>query len=646
VSGGFLEQAFVYLLAAVVAVPVARRLGLGSVLGYLAAGVAIGPFGLALLGTGGEDVMHVAEFGVVMMLFVIGLELQPSLLWRMRGPILGLGGLQVVATTAAFAGLGMALGMPWRAALAVGMILSLSSTAMVLQALAERGKLRTAGGESAFSVLLFQDIAVIPMLAMFPLLAVAPAHGAAEAGHGAETWVAGLPAWAQTLAVLGSVAGVVAGGRFVVRPAFRMIARTGLREMFTAAALLLVIGIALLMSRVGLSPALGTFVAGVVLADSEYRHELEGDLDPFKGLLLGLFFIAVGATIDFALVAEAPGRIAALVVGIMAVKLALLLVLARVFRLSTEQALLFAFALPQVGEFAFVLLSLAGQEGVLGAETTGPLVAAVALSMAVTPLLMLLNERVVQPRMGCRVAPAQRDADEIDPGHSPVLIAGFGAFGATVGRLLKANGVATTVLDVDSDRVDLLRSLGLSVYYGDATRPELLQAAGAAHARLLVIAVDTPERTREIAETARRHHPHLAVLARAFDWDDAHELIEAGVGHVYRESLDSSLRLGEEALRLLGFRAHQAHRSAQKFRRHDEESVRELTEDRGDRSLYLSRARQRIGDLEALLRADLEEVGLDRDAGWDQETLRDEARRGVVPPSPADAEAVPARDGG
>ncbi|HEY0015715.1 MAG TPA: monovalent cation:proton antiporter-2 (CPA2) family protein [Longimicrobium sp.] len=632
---GFLEQAFVYLLAAVVAVPLARRLGLGAVLGYLLAGVAIGPFGLRLLGTEGQDVMHVAEFGVVMMLFVIGLELQPSLLWRLRAPILGLGGLQVAATTAVFAGIALALGLEWRAALAVGMILSLSSTAMVLSTLAEKGLIKTEGGQSAFSVLLFQDIAVIPMLALFPLLAVSHAAPAAGGEHAAaETWVQGLPAWAQTLAVLGAVAAVVIGGRFVVRPVFRTIGRLRMREIFTAAALLLVVGIALLMTRVGLSPALGTFLAGVVLAESEYRHELESDLEPFEGLLLGLFFIAVGATIDFARVAAEPMTITGLVAGIIAVKLVLLLALARAFRLSREQGLLFGFALPQVGEFAFVLLSFAQQEGVLGTDVTGPLVAAVALSMAATPLLMLFNERVIQPRIGPRAAPA-READAVEEEH-PVLIAGFGAFGATVGRLLAANGVGTTVLDVDSDRVELLRSLGLRVYYGDASRHDLLRAAGAERARLLVLALDTPERTRDLVKTARKHFPHLVILARAFDWADAHDLIASGVTHVYRESLDSSLRMGQDALGMLGFRAHQAHRAAQKFRRHDEDAVRELTESREDRSRYISVARRRITDLEQLLMADLEGAELDRDAGWDPETLREEARRGA-PPAPAPA---------
>lgn len=623
---GFFVQAFVYLAAAVIAVPIAKRFGLGSVLGYLLAGVAIGPFGIGFVGAEGQDVMHFAEFGVVMMLFVVGLELEPELLWRLRAPILGLGGLQVGVSTVAFTGAGIALGLPWQEALAVGMTLSLSSTAIVLQTLSEKGLLRTSGGQGSFAVLLFQDIAVIPMLALMPLLAAGhgpPETGAAGGGHEATTWIAGLPAWAQTLAVLGAVAGIVIGGRYLLRPVFRAIGRTRLREIFTAAALLLVIGIALLMSRVGLSPALGTFLAGVVLANSEYRHELESDIEPFKGLLLGLFFIAVGASIDFALIRSQPLPIVGLTLAIVAVKFVVLVLLARAFKLATDQSLLFAFALPQMGEFAFVLFSFANQEGVLTTTITSPLVAAVALSMAITPLLLIVNERLIQPRFGTRRS-GEREPDVIEE-RSPVLIAGFGSFGSTVGRLLRANGINTTVLDVDSDRVELLRKLGLEVYYGDASRYDLLHTAGAAQARMLVLALDTPEKTRELVETAKKHFPHLTILARAFDWSDAHDLLEAGVTHVYRQALDTSLRMGTDALRLLGFRAHQAHRASQKFLRHDEESLRELTEWRREkRSAYLGAAKRRIEELERMLRSDLEERGLERDAGWDPESLREE----------------------
>ena len=629
-SGDFLFQAFVYLTAAVIAVPIAARLGLGAVLGYLLAGVVIGPFGLGLLGEGGEDIMHFAEFGVVMMLFLVGLELEPSLLWRLRGPILGLGGLQVVVTTGVVAVIALLLGLPWQQALAVGMILSLSSTAIVLQSLNERGQLKTAGGQASFAVLLFQDIAVIPMLAIFPLLAGAAATGDAAHGadsHAATTLVAGLPPWAQTLAVLAAVGAIILGGRYLLRPVFRAIAATRLRELFVATALLLVVGIALLMNQVGLSAALGTFLAGVVLANSEYRHELESDIEPFKGLLLGLFFLAVGASINFALILAQPLLILGLVAGVIAVKFAVLFALAKLFRLGTDQALLLAFALPQVGEFAFVLFAFGVQTQLFGGSIADPLVAVVALSMAATPLLMIFFERVIRPRVGTKEGPA-RQPDAIDE-HNPVIIAGFGGFGATVGRLLRANGIGVTVLDNDADRVEALRRLGLKVYYGDASRYDLLIAAGAEQARLLVLALDTPERTLDLVHTAHKHFPQLTILARAFDWQDAHDLLAAGVPHVYRETVDTSLRLGADALRLLGFRAYQAQRAAQTFLRHDEESVRELTGQRDDRAIYLLAARQRIADLERILQADLADTDLGRDAGWDAESLRaDMQRRG------------------
>jgi monovalent cation:proton antiporter-2 (CPA2) family protein len=635
-SNEFLFQALVYLAAAVIAVPVAKRLGLGSVLGYLMAGIIIGPFVLGLIGSEGSDVMHVAEFGVVLMLFVVGLELEPSLLWRLRGPILGLGGLQVVLTTLLITGVALALGRSWQEGLAIGMTLAMSSTAIVLQSLNEKGLLKTAGGQSSFAVLLFQDIAVIPILAIFPLLATHSAESGGEESHAATTLVAGLPAWAQTLAVLGAVVAVVLAGRFLVRPALSMIARTQLRELFTAAALLLVIGIALLMTQVGLSPALGTFLAGVVLANSEYRHELESDIDPFKGLLLGLFFIAVGASMDFALIFTQPLLILGLTLAAVTIKFVVLFSLGRVFGLSLDQRLLFAFALPQAGEFAFVLFSFANEEGVLSPEISSPLVAAVALSMALTPLLLLVNERLVQPRIGTRER-SVREADAIDE-QTPVIIAGFGEFGATVGRLLRANGIDTTVLDIDSDRVDLLRKLGMKVYYGDASRHDLLEIAGAGRAKLLVLALDSSEKTLELVHTVKKHFPQLTILARAFGWEDAHDLIEAGVTHVYREALDTSLRMGTDAMRLLGFRAYQAHRAAQTFLRHDEESLRELTNRRSDRTMYINVARQRIEDLEQMLMADLKGRGLERDSGWDAESLREEVRSMTTPPSPAPAD--------
>ena len=548
---GVFVQALVYLAAAVVAVPVAKRLGLGSVLGYLIAGALIGPFVLGLVGHEGHDVMHFAEFGVVMMLFLVGLELQPSLLWRMRGPLLGMGGAQVLVTTGIGMAVAMALGVELRPALAVGMIFALSSTAIVLQTLNEKNLMGSTAGRGAFSVLLFQDLAVIPMLALLPLLGTA---GATEAGS--ETWLDSFPGWLQGILVLGAVATVVIAGRFLVRPAFRVIARTRLRELFTAASLLLVIGITVLMSLVGLSPALGTFLAGVVLADSEYRHQLEADVEPFKGLLLGLFFLAVGASIDFGIVAAAPGLVVGLLALFLALKLTILFGLSRGARMGIDQGLIFTFALAQGSEFAFVLLSFGVQNGVMSTELGGLLTVVVALSMAATPLLMLLNERVLLPRLGTLEQPA-RPADAVHE-LNPVVIAGFGRFGNIIGRFLRANGVRPTILESDSDHVEVLRKLGLQVYYGDATRRDLLEAAGISQAKLLVVSLGDTERSLEVIRLAKEHWPHLHILARATDRPMAYALLGAGVENVYRETLDTSLHAGVDALRLLGFQGHNA----------------------------------------------------------------------------------------
>ncbi len=622
-GSGFFYHAFVYLSAAVISVPLAKRLGLGSVLGYLIAGVIIGPFALGLIGEEGKDLMHFAEFGVVMMLFLVGLELQPTLLWRLRGPILGLGGLQVGVTTALFVGIQLIVGLAWRPALAIGMILALSSTAIVLQSLKEKGLQQTDAGQRSFAVLLFQDMAVIPMLALMPLLATYPGGGAPPAAQGAQ-WLEEFSGWTQTLVVLGAVAGIVVGGRFIIRPAFRFIAKTGLREIFTAAALLLVIGITLLMTLVGLSPALGTFLAGVVLANSEYRHELETDIEPFKGLLLGLFFIAVGASIDFGLISAQPAVVGSIVLGLVAFKFGVLYLLGFFGKMGSDQRFLFAFTLAQGGEFAFVLFSFATQHGVLSRSMAEPLVAVVALSMALTPLLLLINEWLVQPRFGTKER-AARAADPLDE-DNPVIIAGYGRFGSIVGRLLTANGVSTTVLDVDSDHVELLRKLGFKVFYGDASRRDLLHAAGADQARLLVLAIDDQERELQIIHVVQKHFPQLQILARAGNRQHAYELLDAGVKHVYRETLDTALRAGTDALQMLGFRGYQALRAARTFRRHDEAALRELAGIRHDPKHYLRRVRQSIEELETLLRAELTaKPEQQRDAAWDTDCLRREA---------------------
>jgi monovalent cation:proton antiporter-2 (CPA2) family protein len=620
-DGGIFYQAFIYLTAAVLSVPVAKRLGLGSVLGYLLAGISIGPFVLGLVGREGQDVMHFAEFGVVMMLFLIGLELQPAVLWKLRGPILGMGGLQVGLTSAAVMSIAITLGFPWQTSLAVGLTLSLSSTAIVLQTLNEKGLIKTAGGQNAFSVLLFQDIAVIPILAILPLLAIGDIGSAANGAeaHHAGIWVDGLALWAQTSVMIAVVAAIILAGRYLISPFFRLIAKTKLREIFTAAALLLVIGIALLMTKVGLSPALGTFLAGVVLAQSEYRHQLETDIEPFKGLLLGLFFIAVGASVDFNLIATNPLLITGLVIGLIVLKFVVLFVIGKFFKTSLDNNLLFAFSLAQGGEFAFVLFSFGVQNNVLGTNLANPLIAVVAVSMALTPLLMLINEKLLQPRFGTKEA-LEKESDEIDE-KNKVIIAGFGRVGSIIGRFLQANGIQATYLDIDPDNVDLLRKMGLKVFYGDAARHDMLHAAGAEDAKLLIIAVDNPDKTFEIAETAKKHFPGLDIIVRSSGWFDSYKLIIAGVDHIYRETLDSSLRMAADALCKMGHRRYQTHRAVKTFRKHDERYVRELAEMQHDKKLLIRGVKQRIEDLEKLMLTEMDNVGKDKDLGWDASTL-------------------------
>jgi monovalent cation:proton antiporter-2 (CPA2) family protein len=624
-----LAQAFIYLCAATLLVPIAKRLGLGAVLGYLIGGVVIGPFALGLVGTEGNHVMHFAEFGVVMMLFLVGLELRPALLWQLRRPILGLGGLQVAATGAAIAAAAVALGVALRPAIAIGLTFAMSSTAIVLSTLTERGLLKTRGGQSSFAVLLFQDISVIPILAVFPLL------GTSAATVIDVTSEAGRPAWLSALIVIGAVASVIAFGRFVVRPLFQFLARAKLRESFTAAALAIVVGIALLMVQVGLSPALGTFLAGVVLADSEYRHELETDIEPFKGLLLGLFFISVGAQIDFALIASQPLRIAGLVLGTMVLKLAVLHALGRIFGLDRPARWLLALALAQVGEFAFVLLSIAVQDQIFSSALAGMLVATVAISMVLTPPAFILLERVILPHVTDRAA--GRPQDEIVDADTPVVIAGFGRFGQMVGRLLRANRIPLTILDLDPEMVDILGRLGIKVYYGDASRVDLLHAAGCARAKLFVLAVDDAAVATRIAESVRQHFPHLTILARCVDRPHYFALRKLGVRKVFRETFGSAHETAIEALKHLGYRAHTAHRLARRWRDHEESVLEELGDLwRSDRATYFQRARGALDEAERLMRDEDPSVYLERDAGWDNESLRADNR--------PDAAALDARD--
>ena len=622
---GYFIQAFIYLCAAVIAVPLAKRFGLGSVLGYLIAGVIIGPV-VGLVGEETQTLQHFAEFGVVMMLFLVGLELEPRMLWSMRNRLLGLGGLQVVLSAAAITFISLILGIDWRIALTIGLILALSSTAIVLQTLNEKGLTKTEGGRGAFAVLLFQDIAVIPMLALIPLLEVPElaliarqtAIQAAET-HGHLDLVSGLPNWLYAIVVLGAIATVAFGGFYLSRPLFRFVAASGLREVFTATALMLVIGIAALMSLVGLSPALGTFLAGVVLANSEFRHELETNIEPFKGLLLGLFFITVGAGIDFGVLAKDWLLVGAITLALIAVKAAIVYVLARSFGIKSGDRWLAALGLAQAGEFGFVLLSFSLQNNVMPVEIAELLALVVAISMFLTPALFIFFDKVLMPRF--ETGEDQREHDVIDE-KGRVLIAGIGRFGQIVNRLLVANGIETVVLDHDAKQVDNLRSLEIKSYFGDATRPDLLETAGIDEMDLFVIAIDDRERAVDLVHTIRQRYPELSILARAFDQIHYYQLKQAGAEYIIKETYHAALDLGREALTRLGIHPFRAEQLKNTFIATENETVEDMFQswvsstDSGMSPGY----RELFMQQEAAIRAAMQEDRSDRhsahERGW------------------------------
>lgn len=610
----FFYQATVYLAAAVIAVPLAARLGLGSVLGYLAAGIAIGPV-LGLTGTETEDLRHFAEFGVVMMLFLIGLELEPRALWAMRHKLLGLGGMQVSLSTLALMGAAMAMGQPWHVSLAIGLALSLSSTAIVLQTLSEKGLMRTGGGRSAFSVLLTQDIAVIPILAFLPLLGSyaipqfssdgsirleGDDHGA---GHGSLSLVEGLPGWAVTLVTLAAIAFIILAGIYLTRPLFRFIHASNLREMYTALALMIVVGISFLMTLVGLSPALGAFLAGVVLANSEFRHELESDLNPFKGLLLGLFFITVGAGIDYRQFLADPGDLIGLAALVILAKGIVLFAVGRAFGLRRRGLWLFTLSLAQAGEFGFVLLAFSRQLNVIPAALSEKLLLVIALSMLITPLLFILYD-FLSKRMGD--ARQEHEPDEIDE-EGPVIIAGIGRFGQIVNRLVQASGFKTVVLDHDMEAVQLMRRFGVKSFLGDPTRPELLKAAGIAKAKVFVVALDDPEGVVKMVAYVRRAYPDLHIIARAKDRNHVYELYQAGADDIVRELFDSSVRAGRYVLENVGLSEYEAAQAAQTFYAHDRQNLRDLAEHwipgtpASQNPAYIERARELEKALESAI---------------------------------------------
>ena len=554
---GFLILAFLILVAGVVAVPLASRFGLGSVLGYLLAGMAISPILLGLR-VDVEALQVFAEFGVVMMLFIIGLEMEPARLWAMRGKLLGLGGGQVLLTTLAITGIALIDQQPWQTALAIGMVLALSSTAIIVQTLTEKNLMKSEGGEASFSVLLVQDVAVIPVLALLPLLALPELYGTdgghAAAGHGGLDLTAAMPVWLAALSRIAAVAAVVGIGIYAIRPLFRYIAGANLRELFTAAALVVVIGIALLMTLVGLSPALGAFVAGVVLATSEYRHELESDINPFKGLLLGLFFITVGAGIDFVLAMEMWQDVLFWSVVTIAAKFAVLFLVGWSYGLRRQALWLFALSLPQAGEFAFVLIAFAVGNAVLPPALADEMLLVVALTMLATPLLFILYDKVIAHALCDAEA---READTIEE-ENDIIIAGRGRVGGIVDRMLQAAGYSTTVIDYDSRQLEIVRRFGYRTYFGDATRPDLLHSAGIDKARLLVVALDEREQIDALVKYVVKHHPQVHITARAIDRNHVYELWAYGCRDIIRETYDSSLRMGRAAFEALGMNRQQA----------------------------------------------------------------------------------------
>ncbi|HMN57626.1 MAG TPA: glutathione-regulated potassium-efflux system protein KefC [Ottowia sp.] len=554
----WLVNSFVYLAASVLAVTLSRTIGLGAIIGYLVAGIAIGPWGLGLIANV-QDILHFAEFGVVLMMFLVGLELQPRRLWSLRRPIFGWGSAQVLMCALAITGAALALGVAWRTALVAGLGLALSSTAIALQVLDERNLMHTSSGQAGFSILLFQDVAAIPILAALPLLAGSSGlHEAAVAG----------PRWLEALKTVAAIAAIVFGGRLLLRPALRWIARSGSTELFTAAALLLVVSMAGLMQGVGLSMALGAFLAGVLLAESEYRRELETDIEPFKGLLMGLFFVAVGMSIDFGVLLASPGLMLGVLLGFLALKLLVIAALARLLRLPLQERPVFTLLLAQGGEFAFVVFRAAADVNALPADVASLLIGAVALSMLLTPLALVAVDRWLLPRYAdCGRAPAPPELSE--PQSAPVIIAGFGRYGQIVSRLLSAEGVAVTVLDHDAEMIEAARVFGSRVFYGDATRLDLLRIAGAAEARILVVAVDDVEQSLAIVDLARQHFPQLELVARARDVTHWNQLRDRGVMRVQRELFESSLLSGRSVLELLGASTDAARFSADRFRRYN-----------------------------------------------------------------------------
>ena len=600
----WLINSFIYLSAAVIAVPLAKKLGLGSIIGYLAAGIAIGPWGLKLV-TNVQDILHFAEFGVVLMLFLVGLELEPQRLWNLRRPIFGWGSAQLMGCAAVLTGVAMAFGVSWQTALVAGLGLALSSTAIALQAIGERHLMPTSSGQAGFSILLFQDVAAIPILALLPLLGVVVASSDAVAPVGRLY---------EAIKIIAVIGAIILGGRLLLRPLLNWIAKSGTPEIFTAASLLLVVGIAALMQLVGLSMALGAFLAGVLLAESQYKRELETNIEPFKGLLLGLFFIAVGMSIDFGVLMKSPGLMAAILFGFLGIKLVVIYGIAWLMKLPHQERPVFAVLLAQGGEFAFVVFQAAAGANVFSMETSSLLIGAVALSMLISPLLLVAIDKILLPRYAQNEAPKLAEISE--PQQAPVIIAGFGRYGQIIGRMLSAQGLTATVLDHDADMVETVRSFGFRVFYGDASRLDLLRTAGAATAKVFVLAVDDVEQSLKIVDLVNEHFPQLQIVARARDVTHWNGLRDRGVMLVERELFESSLRSARTVLELLGQPPYEARQTAMRFRQHNIELFGRMYPYHKDRSKVIAVAVQGRLQLEEQMAQERELLAKRRPAGW------------------------------
>ncbi|KAA5821387.1 potassium transporter [Algibacter amylolyticus] len=619
-SGSILFEAIVFLAGAIICVSIAKRLGLSSVIGYLLAGVLIGPYVLGFIGEEGQDILHFAEFGVVVMLFLIGLEIEPKNFWNMRKTIVGMGGIQVGGTMLLSYILFAALGFDWKVALVISMAVALSSTAIALQTIKEKGLMDTTFGTSSFSILLFQDIIVIFMLGFIPLLANSEQNTTAESHSEHANLLENLPMGFQTLAIILSVVLIIVAGRYLIVPMLRKVAKTGVRELLIAAALLIVFGISFLMEYVGISPALGAFLGGVVLSNSEFKHELESTLEPFKNLLLGLFFMAVGASINFIVIAKSPLTIGGILLAIIVLKALVLFITGHIFKLKLDQKLLLTFSLAQIGEFAFVLLSFAFGLNILEQEQMDMMLVITALSMSITPIISMVNERLILPKIGTKES-IKRPMDHIAKSQKIILV-GFGHFGSTIGRFLRSHGVEATILDHDSNRVDFLRKMGFEVYYGDATRLDLLESAGISEAKIIICATNKLSVSKAISKIVKEKYPHVELMIRTKNRYDAYELLNLGHQNIYRESLETSLTLAKDVLSKMGFRKYTLTRQVQNFIKYDVDSLRRLASEPNREDDYIFKAKKELEQQEKFLNEDFKRGVVDYDNHWDSDHIK------------------------